>query len=191
MKEANTGCIFKEVSATDNWVQFCWKSSKRQCRTCLLVYLFKGRGLLPWHSQSVLHHGDQEKALMFQHRPRVLRRWGWDTNTICCTMHVPPVAELGPGRQDQPSLVRPYSGHHRGTHSIFHLRKASLTSSTLWHKGAITWHNGGTTHLWAWIYTRFPLTSGHCNPAVGVKQEDEEKWREMGGTLVERPRTSS
>ena len=36
MKEANTGGIFKEVSATDNWVQFCWKSSKRQCRTCLL-----------------------------------------------------------------------------------------------------------------------------------------------------------
>ena len=82
------------------------------------------------------------------------------TNTICCTMHGPPVAELGPGRQDQPSLMGPYSGYHRGTHSIFRLRKASLTRNTLWHKGAITWHHRGTKHLWAWIYTRFPSLQG-------------------------------
>lgn len=63
---------------------------------------------------------------------------------------------LATWRLDWPSLVGPYTGDHRGTHSIFHLRKTSLNKNTLWHKDEIMWCNCWTEHLWAWVWDLYP-----------------------------------
>lgn len=68
----------------------------RDCKTCLIVTppFTIGRSLLSWHLQPVLP-GGQEKALMFQYRPWVQRRWTWGIDGICCTTYGTPMAEPG------------------------------------------------------------------------------------------------